>query len=132
MKKLMYAAMLLLGLSILSSCVNNKPKKMAEGYEWLEGTWTYDAWFPSPTVLKITPEYFQCVREDLDETLNPDTAEKQSYKIKVVHNESIGDAKALVENCGADNEYAYFYIDDKEKRVYFLWDFDVPEYMTKQ
>lgn len=134
MKKIIYAAMLLLGLSILSSCKNGSNSgsaKMPEGYEWLEGTWKYESDYWTQ-VVRITPEYYQSVRDDYDETLNIDASEKIGYEIKILHNKFIGDEKALVTNIGTDNEWAEFYIDEGKKGLYFLYDFDIKEYFIKQ
>ena len=119
--------MLLLGLSIMTtSCSQNKLK----GDEWLEGTWRSST-DSGLKIAKITPRFFQMVDDMSDEDMDIDNAPLGDYVIKIEHNEYLrSDVKAIYANEG--NAYPSVYIDDEKQAIYWLYDFDIKVYFTKE
>lgn len=111
---------------ITTNCVGQNKFKL-EGYEWVEGRWKSED--PAgQTFVNVTPHYFQIVSEMWDDDMNLNNAEKKDFDIKIVSNEYFGDIKAIVEkNSDADPR---IYLDEREKALYWIYDFDQKKYLT--
>lgn len=128
MKQLIKAVMLLLCLStILTSCGSNK-KSNLEGYEWLEGRWSfYDMEYRGLICdINITPKYIQYRYEFPEEFVPVDysTLEKIPYSIQIIRTEFNGDLKAICKSDKNGEPKPIYYINEKDKCPYFFWDFD--------
>lgn len=122
MKRFIQLTMLVLCLSMISTSCSEKKKSKLEGYEWVEGKWTSEEVF-----VRVTPQYYQIVGDLWDEDMDLNNAEKKDFDIKIVNNEFLGDIKGFVENDGSSKVY----IDEEEKALFWIYDFDQKMFLTK-
>lgn len=120
--KLFFKTLILLGFSIfVVSCVN-----LIKGYEWLEGQWVSGEDSYDKVCVNITKSYIQFVGELWNDDMNLDNADKQEFTIQIVHNSFIGDVKAI-----CIDDHPRFYIDESRQEIFWLYDFDVKMYLSK-
>lgn len=126
MKKIILT--LISGMCLTLASFDGIAQNALAGYEWLEGTWKGSD--IAEFVVKITPSYYQCASEMWDEDMDLTQKEKISFFINLVHDDFIGDVKAI---CHANDSTArYFYLDEKSKSIYWLYDFDMEIYLKKE
>ena len=132
MKKLLYLALILLGIGIMSSCKGGQKNSNLQGYEWLEGRWEYteDEMLTNKAI--ITPSYIQSYFVMTDEGEDASTQPKLDYEIKVCNYEfTSSDLKAICIKSSDGEGGPIYYIDEAAKDIYFFYDFDIEIHLSK-
>ena len=124
MKQVIQRILLVVLLSITATSCKTAVNKL-QGYEWIEGQWGGDA--VQQVFVNITPQYYQIVGEMWDDEMDIAKAEKKSYSIKILHNATLGDLKGICD--GEDS--ATIYIDESNKSIFWIYDFDKKIYLSK-